>query len=124
MGFELLPRIRNWQDLAFYRSAKTTRYQHIDRLFADDAVDWKLIGTHWADIMRVVLSIRAGWISSAALLRRLGNESRRNSIYRAFRELGRAVGTIVLRYLSEPELREGITRIPTGWRPSMASPSG
>ncbi|WP_304412561.1 transposase [Micromonospora sp. CNB394] len=112
LGFELLPRIRNWQDLIFYRPAKTMRYQHIDRLFADDAVDWQLIETHWADIMRVVLSIRAGRISSAALLRRLGNESRRNRIYRAFRELGRAVRTIVLlRYLSEPELREGITRI-------------
>jgi TnpA family transposase len=112
LGFELLPRIRNWQDLIFYRPAKTVRYEHIDRLFADDAVDWQLIETHWADIMRVVLSIRAGRISSAALLRRLGNESRRNGIYRAFRELGRAVRTIVLlRYLSEPELREGITRI-------------
>ena len=67
---------------------------------------------HWPDIMRVVLSIRAGRISSAALLRRLGNQSRRNRIYRAFRELGRAVRTIVLlRYLSEPELREGITAI-------------
>ena len=62
--------------------------------------------------MRVVLSIRAGRISSAALLRRLGNQSRRNRIYRAFRELGRAVRTIVLlRYLSVPELREGITAI-------------
>lgn len=106
LGFELLPRICNWQDLVFYRPAKTMRYQHIDRLFADEAVDWQLIETHWADIMRVVLSIRAGKISSAALLRRLGNESRRNRIYRTFREMGRAVRTIVLlRYLSEPNPR-------------------
>jgi TnpA family transposase len=112
LGFELLPRIRNWKDLIFYRPARTARYQHIDTLFADDVVDWQLIETHWPDIMRVVVSIRAGRISSAALLRRLGNQSRRNRIYRAFRELGRAVRTIVLlRYLSEPELREGITAI-------------
>ena len=112
LGFELLPRIRNWQDLVFYRPARTVRYQHIDKLFAGEAVDWALIENHWPDIMRVVLSIRAGRISSAALLRRLGNQSRRNRIYRAFRELGRAVRTIVLlRYLSEPELREGITAI-------------
>jgi len=112
LGFELLPRIRNWQDLVFCRPARTVRYQHIDKLFADEAVDWALIENHWPDIMRVVLSIRAGRISSAALLRRLGNQSRRNRIYRAFRELGRAVRTIVLlRYLSEPELREGITAI-------------
>jgi TnpA family transposase len=53
-----------------------------------------------------------GRISSPALLRRLGNESRKNRIYKAFRELGRAIRTIVLlRYLSEPELRESITTI-------------
>ena len=62
--------------------------------------------------MRVVISIREGRISSSALLRRLGNESRKNRIYKAFRELGRAVRTVVLlRYLSEPELRESITTI-------------
>lgn len=60
--------------------------------------------------MRGVLSIRAGRISSVALLRRLGNDSRKNKLYRAFRELGRVIRTVVLlRYLSEPELRDSIT---------------
>ncbi|WP_420497801.1 Tn3 family transposase [Parafrankia soli] len=49
-------------------------------------------------------------LSSVTLLRRLGHDSRKNRLYRAFRELGRAVRTLVLlRYLSEPELRESIT---------------
>jgi TnpA family transposase len=62
--------------------------------------------------MRVMVSIREGRISSSVLLRRLGNESRKNRIYKAFRELGRVVRTItLLRYLSEPELRESITAI-------------
>jgi hypothetical protein len=30
LGFELLPRIRNWHDLNFYRSDPATRYSHID----------------------------------------------------------------------------------------------
>jgi TnpA family transposase len=43
------------------------------------------------------------------LLRRVGNHSRRNRLYRAFRELGRVVRTIVLlRFLSEPKLRDSI----------------
>lgn len=43
-------------------------------------------------------------LSSVTLLRRLGHDSRKNRLYRAFRELGRAVRTLVLlRYLSEPE---------------------
>jgi TnpA family transposase len=37
-----------------------------------------LIETHWSDLMRVVLSIRAGKLSSVALLRRLRHDSRKN----------------------------------------------
>ena len=43
------------------------------------------------------------------LLRRLGNHSRRNRLYKALRELGRVIRTItLLRYLSEPGLRDQI----------------
>lgn len=109
-GFDLLPRIRNWHDLVFYRVDKTKVYQHIDPLFGPDKViNWTLIETHWPDLMRVALSIRAGKISSVALLRRLGHDSRKNKLYRAFRELGRVMRTIVLlRYLSDPALRDSI----------------
>ncbi|MFE2184899.1 Tn3 family transposase [Streptomyces sp. NPDC059455] len=112
LGVELLPRIRSWKDLTFYRPSPTVTYQHIDPLFGDpekDVINWRLIENHWQDLMRVVLSIREGRLSSAALLRRLGNESKRNRIYQAYRELGRVMRTIVLlRFLSEPELRESI----------------
>lgn len=110
LGIELLPRIRNWKDLVFYRPDRTSVYQHVDPLFAPDkAIDWDLIETHWPDLIRVAMSIRAGKLDSVALLRRLGNDSRKNRLYRAFRELGRVMRTIVLmRYLSEPALRDSI----------------
>ncbi len=115
LGLDLLPRIRNWQGLVFYRPSPETRYEHIDALFGDDprnAINWKLIAAHWVDLVRTVISIREGRVSSVVLLRRLRNDSRKNRLYRAFRELGRVSRTIVLlRYLSEPELREGITAI-------------
>lgn len=112
LGFDLLPRIRNWHDLIFYRPDEGTRYQHIDSLFGDEAIDWKLIETHWTDLLRTAISIREGRLSSVTLLRRLGNHSRKNRLYRAFRELGRAIRTItLLLYLSEPQLREQITAI-------------
>jgi TnpA family transposase len=53
----------------------------------------------------VALSIKAGTISSAQLLRRLGSYSRRNRLYQAFRELGRVVRTIILlEFLNDAEL--------------------
>lgn len=112
LGFDLLPRIRNWHDLVFYRPEANTRFQHIDGLFGDDAVNWDLIETHWPDLLRTAISIRENRLSSVTLLRRLGNHSRKNRLYRAFRELGRAIRTItLLRYLSEPQLRDQITAI-------------
>lgn len=112
MGFDLLPRIRNWHDLIFYRPTPGIRYQHIDSLFGDEAIDWTLIETHWTDLLRTAISIRENRLSSVTLLRRLGNHSRKNRLYRAFRELGRAVRTItLLRYLSDPDLREQITQV-------------
>jgi len=113
LGFELLPRIRNWKDLNFYRPAAGARYVHIDPLFGEpgaNTINWRLIETHWADLMQVVISIREGKLSSTLLLRRLGTESHRNNVYKAFRELGRVIRTItLLRFISEPELREQIT---------------
>lgn len=39
LGVELLPRIRNWKDLTFYRPSPTAKYQHIDPLFGDPEKD-------------------------------------------------------------------------------------
>jgi TnpA family transposase len=109
LGIKLMPRIRNWSDLKFFRPDKDSIYQHIDSLFSDP-IDWELIETHWQDLMQVVLSIQAGKISSPMLLRKLGNYSRKNRLYRAFRELGRVVRTqFLLQYIADIRLREQIT---------------
>jgi TnpA family transposase len=57
-----MPRIRNWKDLVFFRPDKETKYQHVDALFTE-VIDWKLIETHWRDLMQVTLSISDCWRS-------------------------------------------------------------
>ena len=109
LGIQLMPRIRNWQEYRFHRADPDVAYEHIDALFRED-VKWDLIQTHWKDLMRVVLSIRAGKVAASTLLRRLGNDSRKNRLYHAFRALGSAVRTLfLLQYISDQELREQIT---------------
>ena len=111
LGIKLMPRIRNWQDLIFYRPDKETVYQHIDSLFKD-SIDWSRIATHWHDLLQVVLSIQMGKISSSILLRKLGNYSRKNRLYQAFQELGRVVRTVfLLQYISDMQLRQQITAV-------------
>ncbi len=109
LGIKLMPRIRNWKDLKFYRPSKETTYQHIDALFGDNVVDWELIKTHWQDLLRVVISIQEGKVLPSMLLRKLSNYSRKNRLYQAFRELGCVVRTVfLLQFLSDEKLREVI----------------
>ena len=108
LGIELMPRIRSWQDLHLFRPDATARYDHLDELFTA-TVDRELIEAHLPDMLRVALSIRAGRLLPSAILRRLATYSRKNRLYFAFRELGRAVRTdFLLRYLSSIELRRVI----------------
>lgn len=109
VGIQLMPRIRNWKDLRFYRPEKGTRYRHIDRLFSDVA-DWKLIRDHWRDLMQVAISIQAGRIASPMLLRKLSHEGRHNRLFAAARELGRVLRTVyLLRWISSKEMRQEVS---------------
>jgi TnpA family transposase len=108
LGINLMPRIRNWKDLKLYRPSKDTQYKHIDALFTD-TIDWELIENHFRDLLRIVLSIKAGRVSASTILRRLGTYSRKNKLYSAFAELGRVTRTIfLLKYISDQELRSTI----------------
>ena len=109
LGIELMPRIRNWKDLDFLRPREDEVYEYIDLLF-DGVAEWKLIQTHWQDLMRVVLSIKAGKLLPSTVLRKLGSYSRKNRLYQAFRALGKVIRTMyLLRFISDRSLRREVT---------------
>lgn len=111
LGVELMPRIRNWKELKFYRPTRDTHYEHIDSLFGDNVVDWDLIQTHWQDLVRVVISIQEGKVLPSMLLRKLTTYSRKNRLYQAFHALGTVVRTtFLLKFISDVKLREVIHR--------------
>ncbi|MFF8385598.1 Tn3 family transposase [Streptomyces kanasensis] len=113
LGFDLMPRIRNWKELTFYRPSKQTEYVHIDALFGEPGkhvIDFDLIESQFRHLMRVAVSVREGTISSSTLLKRLRSGSRKNATYAAFREVGRVSRTVqLLRYLSDAPLRRRVT---------------
>lgn len=76
LGIKLMPRMRNWADVTFYRPDKSVSYHHIDALFARE-IDWRLIETHWQDMMQVILSIQAGLVLPSMLLRKLSSHNRK-----------------------------------------------
>jgi len=108
LGINLMPRIRNIKDLVFYRADRGDQYEHIGSLFRG-TIDWALIGRHLKDMLRVVISIKAGKIAPSTILRRLGTAGRKNKLYYAFRELGRVIRTeFLLKYINDADLRKTI----------------
>ena len=108
LGITLMPRIRTWADVAFYRPSGSAQYCHINSPFTRE-IDWQLIETQWQDMMQVVLSIQAGLVTPSMLLRKLGTNSRKNRLYQALRELGCVQRTLfLLRYISDPQTRRAI----------------
>ncbi|MEU9999165.1 Tn3 family transposase [Streptomyces sp. NPDC050848] len=70
LGFDLMPRIRNWKG----RPSKTSEYVHIDALFGEPrrhVIDWELIESQLRHLMRVAVSVREGATSPSTLLKRL-----------------------------------------------------
>ena len=110
LGIKLMPRIRNIRDLIFFKPEKGMQFEHIGGLFkGEEAIDWDLIETHYADMLRVAISIKAGKITPSMILRRLGTANVKNRLYFAFRELGRVIRTMfLLDYINDVELRRTI----------------
>ncbi|MGG0446814.1 Tn3 family transposase [Bacillus mycoides] len=108
LGIQLMPRIRNWKNLKLLRPHHASNYQHINELFTT-SVNWNVIEEHYEDMLRVVMSIKAGRIHPSTILNKLSAYSKKNKLYQSFRELGCAIRTLfLLKYLSDEELRSTI----------------
>jgi TnpA family transposase len=103
-----MPRMRGLSGAVFYRPGRSFRYEHIDALFTG-TIDWDMIANRADDMFQVALSIQAGRVMPSMLLRKLGTYARENSLYRAFREVGRVQRTLfLLRFISAPGVRRAI----------------
>lgn len=106
MGIAIMPRIKGFKHLYYYKADSTDFYEHIQNLFTEKPINWELIETHYYDMLRVAISIQKGKVKSSTVLRKLCSKSRKNKLYYAFRELGRVVRTeFLLNYIHDPELR-------------------
>lgn len=104
-----MPRIRNWQEYTMFRADPRVSYTNIDSLFTK-IIDWQLIEEYWEDFMQVVVSIKAGTVSTKFLLQQLTNYARSNKLLKGLQELGHVVRTLFLiEYLSDIDLRAIIT---------------
>lgn len=108
-GIELMPRIRDWRDLTFYRPSEDATYEHIDAIFSQKGINWELIRTHVPDLLRIAVSMKEGRIAPSTILRTLS--AGKSKVAQACHELGRVRRTgFLLRIIAEADLRALVHR--------------
>ena len=105
LGFQFAPRIPDLKHRRLYSFVKPSCYPTLEPLIAG-RIDVPLIRAHWADILRVVASIRTGTVTASVIMRQLASYPRQNGVAAALRELGRMERTLfTLDWIEDPDLR-------------------
>ena len=69
----------------------------------------QLILKHWDDLLRVVGSLKLGWVTASLLIGKLQSYRRKNALTLTLQEYGRLVKTVfILRYLEDEAFRRRI----------------
>jgi TnpA family transposase len=105
LGFLFAPRIPDLKHRRVYSFGKPSDYPTLEPLIAGQ-INVELIRAHWAEILRIVASIRAGTVAPSVIMRQLASYPRQNGVAAALRELGRLERTLfTLDWVEDPELR-------------------
>lgn len=105
LGFRFAPRIRDLADRRLYVLDTRAEYNALTPIIGG-AVDMRVVGDTWNEILRSGASIKAGTVAPSALMRRLAAYPRQNAIAKALREIGRLERTLfTLDWISDPALR-------------------
>ena len=105
LGFVFAPRIPDLKHRRLYSFGKPSDYPTLEPLIAG-RINVELIRAHWAEILRIVASIRAGTVAPSVIMRQLASYPRQNGVAAALRELGRLERTLfTLDWVEDPELR-------------------
>ncbi len=105
LGLQFAPRIPDLKHRRLYSFSKPSDYPALEPMIAG-RINVALIRAHWADILRIVASIRTGTVTASVIMRQLAAYPRQNGVAAALRELGRLERTLfTLDWIEDPELR-------------------
>jgi len=105
VGLQFAPRIPDLKNRRLYSFGKPSAYSALEPMIAG-RINVALIRAHWAEILRVIASIRTGTVTASLIMRQLASHPRQNGVAAALRELGRLERTLfTLDWIDDPELR-------------------
>lgn len=115
LGLQFDPRIRNIGDQWLYYIGDKPDYANIIEVLSDP-IRTKLIADNWDEILRVVASLKKGWVTASLFISKLQAMPQKSNLAKALQEYGKISKTIsILRYaLSEKHRMEITTQLNKG----------
>jgi TnpA family transposase len=105
LGFRFCPRLRDLPERKLACIAPASTYPYLQPLLGQ-RIKSEVIREHWGEILRLIVSLKAGTVVPSVMLRKLAAYRRQNQLNLALQELGRIERTLfMLDWLESPELR-------------------
>ncbi|CAN5445908.1 hypothetical protein BH10ACI1_BH10ACI1_08530 [soil metagenome] len=109
LGMQFSPRLADIADKTLYRVDKQIKYKNINSLIKGK-IDIALILRHWDELLRIVGSLKQGYVTASLLISKLQSSLQKNALTKALQEYGKLNETIfILKYLQSPEYQKKIT---------------
>ena len=108
LGLQFSPRLKALKSKTLYLIDKDIKYSNLKPLFKGK-INTNSIISRWDDILRVVGSLKLGWVTSSLFIGKLQSFPQKNALFGALQEYGRLVKTnFILRYLNSEDYRRRI----------------
>ena len=115
LGMQFSPRIKDIGDQKLYRDDKMARYDYIEPILKG-TINFELISKKWEDILRLIASIKFGWVTASLFISKLKSYPRQNILAKAIQEYGCLAKTdFILKYAaSEENIRRILVQLNKG----------
>lgn len=108
LGLQFSPRLRSLGSLSLYLMNHDLKYPNLKPLFKGK-IKTDYILKRWDDLLRVVGSLKHGWVTASLFMGKLQSYQQQNALLKGFQEYGRLVKTnFILRYLNSEDYRRRI----------------
>lgn len=108
LGFDLCVRLQNLAERMLYMPRSFELPENLERL-STGSVSEKAIITGWDELLRLIASIRGGYLTAKEALEKLGSAAAGDPLHKAAEELGKMLRTIFLcDYFTNEEFRREI----------------
>ena len=108
LGFSFAPRIRNLPSSSLYKIGDMDIEKSMSKIKLNK-IDISAIKENYDEVLRVVYSIKKGYVSSSIILSKLSRVNKHNVIAKALQEIGKIEKTLYLqRYFTDDDLRRRV----------------